>query len=202
MKNKYIKSMALLSLVAAGTVQAQESELATGMSHQSLDSINSIDYSPNAPDVMQQKGFGSGTYYVWVAASGASATSSALDYSYSGGGCMQQDGNSQLDGDLDVNVQLPDGHQVLGFRYYWNDNSASSSSAILWQFDGLGSVNNFGTNTSTGDTGTGSFYLDLSADNIIVNNAAGSYTIRFNSNENGSAQEMCAVRLFMDADPV
>lgn len=202
MKNKYMKSMALLSLAATGMVQAQESEMGVGIDNGSLDSINSINHSPDAPDMQLNKGFGTGNYYVWVSASGASSNHSALNYSYAGGGCMRQDSAGQSNGDFDINVQLPDGHQILGFRYYWYDASASDSRASLFQFDGLGSLTLFGNNDSTGDTGFGEFYLDLSGDNIIVDNFSGSYTIRLNSNEDGNNQRVCAVRLFMDADPV
>lgn len=114
---------------------------------------------------------------------------------------MRQDSNPSLNGDFDVNLQLPDGHQILGYRYYWFDVSASSSRASLFQFDGAGGTTLLGNNDSTGDSGFGESYLNLLADNIIVNNYNGSYTIRFNSNEDGNDQRMCAVRLFMDSDP-
>jgi len=198
---KYMKSMALLSLATVGITQAQESEMGVGIEHGNLDSINSINHSPNAPDLMTEKGFGSGSYRVFLAASGASSTYSVTDYAYAGGGCMRVDGNGGIDGDFDLNFQLPDGHQILGYRFYWYDASASNSNAYLFKFDGAGGLTLLGNNASTGDTGYGEAYLDLSADNLIVSNFDGAYTIRFTSGEDGNDQRVCAVRLFVDADP-
>ena len=168
-----------------------------GEKHQSLDGMNAINHNPNAEDMVIEKGFGTGFYYALIPASGGSANYSTVDYTYGGGGCMYTS-NSLVDGDLDINLQLPDGHTLLGFRYYWSDTDAGSSDATLYKFNGLGSVTNLLNIASTGDTGFGSLYENLSGGDHVIDNSTGAYVIRFDGGS-GNTQEMCGVRLFFES---
>ncbi len=197
MKSKILCSVAAAVISFNGFAnEAQfENNSPAGVKHQSLDGMNAINHNPNAEDMMIEKGFGTGNYRVLIAASGSSANYSTVDYTYGGGGCMYTSNNLQ-DGDLDINLQLPDGHTLLGFRYYWNDTDAGSSTARLWKFDGLGGTTNLLNITSTGDTGFGSFYTALTGGDHVIDNSTGAYVIRFDGGA-GNTQEMCAVRLFI-----
>ncbi len=198
MKYKSLKNLAVLAITGTLStgVHAEESDGQIGVYHQTMESVNKP--VPNNDGQDPEKGFESGTYSLFFAASGASANGSALDYTYGGGGCMYQ--NSTIsDGDFDMNLQLPDGHFIRGYRYFWNDTTASSSNAALFQFDGQGGLTVLENHSSTGDTGFGSFFEDFPGGDILVDNTAGAYVIRFNSSENGPGQEMCGVRFVMVA---
>ncbi len=202
MKSKYLKSIALISLATTSIsfAQPEGSEREAGVHYQTLDGLNKV-IDINAPDYLPNRGFGTGNYYLFLGASGAASTDSALDYSYGGGGCMQVDGASVANGDFDMAVQLPDGHQILGYRYYWFDNSASSSQAQLFYFDGTGGFSFWDANVSTGDTGYGDGYVNVDTENVIVDNFGGYYVVRFRSDEDGSNQRICGIRFFIDSDP-
>lgn len=193
-KTKFLLSM-LSTMVVGASMAQEEADGQVGTYMQTMDSVT----KPTPLDGhTNEKGFDSGLYYLFFSASGASSNGSTLDYTYEGGGCMSQN-NSILNGDLDVNLQLPDGHSIRGYRYYWYDTSASSSAASLFQMDGQGGFTLIDSYDSTGDTGYGSFYSNLTDGDHVVNNTNGAYVIRFNSNENGSGQRMCGVRIAMVA---
>lgn len=193
-KNKILITM-LSTMVVGASMAQEEADGQVGTYMQTMDSVT----KPTPLDGRtNEKGFDAGLYYLFFSASGASPNGSALDYTYSGAGCMHQN-NSIANGDLDVNLQLPDGHSIRGYRYYWYDSSASSSNAILFQLDGQGGLTTLDNYESTGDTGYGSEYNNLTGGDHVVNNTNGAYVIRFNSNEDGNTQRMCGVRIAMVA---
>ena len=105
--------------------------------------------------------------------------------------------SNHTDGDFDINLQLPDGHIIQGFRYYWNDTDADSTTARLWKFNGLGATSSLLAISSTGDTGYGQNYVALTGGDHVVDNTTGSYILRFDGSGTGFTQRMCGVRLFM-----
>lgn len=187
-KYKCLAAITLLSLSSIGLCDTQDRDTGT----ENLDSINAIHH----PGEDQLKDFASGTYYVFVSAAGATAIRNEDTFDYSGSGCIYETGDSGAF--FDVNLQLPDGHLIRGYRYYYYDGSASSSNTILFQFHGDGTFTSIHDIVSSGDTGYGNIYEVLSGGNHVVNNANGAYVIRFNSSEAGNNQRLCGVRLFMD----
>jgi hypothetical protein len=192
MKYKFLTSIAMLYMGSTGISHAQNVESDRDAGTGSLDSLNAIHKGTGD---QQNKDFDTGSYNVFIAASGAAAIETEDTYVYSGSGCLHE--TVDTGANFDVNVHLPDGHIINGFRYYYDDSSASSSIATLYQMDGRGGITLMNTVTSTGDTGYGSLYETLPDGDHVVNNANGAYVIRFSSNEVGSTQKVCGVRFQM-----
>ena len=202
MKYKFIKSVAMVSLAISGASFAQEegSDRESGVYYQTLDGLSKTK-DPNSLNNGENKGFDDTGYFVFLGASGAVSTNSGMDYSYVGGGCMRANSGTASNGDFDLDLQLPDGHQIEGYRYYWYDDNASSSQVQLFKFDGSGGITFWDANVSTGDTGYGNEYLNLFSENIIIDNSTGYYVFRFSTNEEGNNQRMCGVRLYIITNP-
>ena len=196
MKNKLLCSIAVTLMASNGFANEPqiENNAPIGETFQTLDGLNAINYSPNAMDMKLEKGFGSGIYYLFIAPSSGSVNHSTLDYTYGGAGCMYTS-SSHTDGDFDVNLQLPDGHSINGFRYFWNDTDTGFSTARLWKFNGAGGVIDLLSISSTGDTGFGSAFDTVVNYPHVIDNTTGSYVIRFTGSGSGSTQEICGVRL-------
>ena len=197
MKNISLKVLTIFTMIVSIPVGifAQDSEAPVGIYYSTMDSFNK-------PILHEEesvfKGFDPGNYFLFFSASSASANGSALDYTYGDGGCVYQK-NHINNGDLDINLQLPDGHIIYGLRYYFNDTSTLSSNVLLLKFNGQGGSTTLQNLSSTGDTGFGSIYQGILDGAHVVDNSNGSYVIRFNSHEDGISQKMCAVRLFLGA---
>ncbi|KAA3638312.1 MAG: hypothetical protein DWP95_12915 [Proteobacteria bacterium] len=155
--------------------------------------------NPDDPDYLATKTYGepSGNYGVYLPASGTSPYSKSMTSIYGGAGCIYRNSPS---GFYDLQLQLPDGHEIHGFRYYFYDSSAASSTAYLYTVDNSGIFSSELTIVSTGDTGYGSVYAGLPT-TTLVDNYNYTYSIRFYSGETGGNQEICGVRLFMDSTP-
>jgi len=185
-------------VVCAGTLAWAEgdleSDLAPGQTffpaepafHQPLHplEIEAMDRAPGATD---------GTYFLFVSASGGgSATNSGLDYSYSGGGCLQADGNMAPDGEWDVDIQIPEGHTIGGIRYFYYDSVSENSMLKVYTFGGDGTVTLEFSISSSGDTGYGSDFDTLT---VPANYADYSIALRFSMGITGSAHRACGARL-------
>lgn len=197
-KIKSIFSAAVLTFSA--TVVAEEIDGNAEKEIYQSDASIKEDSSIYGEDYPHEKGFAPGDYYLFVGASGATSTSSALDYNYGGAGCMQTASAGHADGDFDLNLQLPDGHEIIGMRFYYNDtNETSDVSARLAKFDGGGGATSIIYIKPSTSAGYGSTYLGNI--NHIVTNNDGYYIIRFNLESNDATNEVCGVRLFIDSDP-
>lgn len=201
---KNFKKIAVLSSILMGSAMAQDSE--QGLDSQPIDELNQAMYQPvdkNAADYIDQKTYGSGDYYLFYAASGATSIHDS-EYSYGGAGCVYRTSGDRY---FDMPLQIPDGHAIYGFRYYWydNDNSAISNAALL-KYNGEGDVETLLTVVSTDTSGYGNSYDDIQnssgvAEPHTVNNRTGSYVIRFSSDGTDEKIKICGVRLFIDSTP-
>jgi hypothetical protein len=155
--------------------------------------------NPDDPDYLPTKTYGAtfGEYYVYLPTSGITPYSKSSTAAYGGAGCIQRSSSS---GYYDLQLQMPDGHEINGFRYYYSDSSASSSTAFLYTIDNTGTFSNELSITSTGDTGYGTIYASMPA-TTLVDNFNYRYGIRFSTGETGSNQKICGVRLWMDSNP-
>lgn len=208
---KKLKQMAALGglLMGSGVVVAQDTyhELEDPALAEANQSLLYQVPNKNAQDESDLKAFGSGFYYLFLSASGATEISTAEGYAYAGSGCMRATTGLK---DLDVAVQIPDGHQINGFRYYWYDNDTNADTrAYLYKFSDTGSVMSLGsatTVTSTDTSGYGSAYQQLEDSNgdfapHTVDNSTGSYVIRFYSRETDNKIRMCGVRIAIYTNP-
>lgn len=181
---------------------ALEDELMLQPGESLLDSSWRSEFKPSPKDLdyISTKTYGeaNGYYYVYLPASGASPYDKSSTYVYSGSGCIHR--NTPSGSWYELQLQMPDDHQLIGFRYYYSDSSASSSTAFLYTIDNTGTFSNELSITSTGDTGYGAIYASMPA-TTLVDNFNYRYTLRFYSSENSSNQEICGVRLFMDSTP-
>lgn len=198
MKQILLKSMALASLFFSGIVSAEvsEADLPIGVKYYDKEAKSKAD-DPNAEDSLANRGIGSGFYYLFLGASGAAVTNSNPTYAYSGGGCMQRNSGGVIDGDFDLDIQVPDGHEIQGIRYYFYDNSAGSSALASFKFDGEGGLTLLDSILSTGDTGYGNIYQAFTTPHV-VDNITGHLVLRFNSNEDGNDQRLCGARIFIE----
>lgn len=195
MKNIFLKSIALTLLATSGLVCAQINDANRPFDQQSKPTNNeTIPFPSDGQN--PEKGFIPGqVYYLYFPASVGAPISQTADKAYWGAGCVYMGASSGLD----VSLQLPDGHSIRGFRYFWDDNSAGSTAAVLFDFDGAGGFTNIHRVDSTGDTGFGSDYQNLAGGDVVVDNWNNAYTIRFTTNEGNSSQRMCGVRIAMVA---
>jgi hypothetical protein len=164
-------------------------------SEQTVDDLNGIHKGSGD---QHDKSFDSGFYNVFISASAAAPADSADTYAYESAGCIYETGDAGAF--FYVNLHLPDDHIIEGVRYYYHDESASNSTAILYLMAGDGTNTNLGEVSSTGDTGFGSLYEVLTDGDHVVDNSNGAYVIRFSSNEVGSNQRLCGVRLQMESN--
>ncbi len=195
--NKLIIVGIILSLSMSSHSQTIEADAIVGEENLSYENKNpKEELSDIELAASNNKGFGDGTYFLFIGASGASSTYSTADHAYAGGGCMQINSGSGLDGDFDLNLQLPDGHTIGGIRYFYYDDNAGNSSISLFKFDGEGGLTLLYSNFSDTDTGYGSVFTTPNPQ-PIVDNSTGSYTLRFNTSQDGNSQRVCGVRIVM-----
>lgn len=196
---KKIKQMAALGslLIGSGVVVAQDvfdefEDPALAEANQSL--YQEADKNPE--DDSNRKAFGNGYYSLFLPASGATEINTSEGYRYIGGGCMRATTGAKS---LDMAVQIPDGHRIHGFRYYWYDNDSSAvSDATLYKFNDIGGSMLLGQMASSDNVpGYNSGYRNIA--NHIVDNSTGSYVIRFYSSAANSNIRMCGVRLSISA---
>ncbi len=148
------------------------------------------------------KGVNEDPYYLFLGASGASITDSDPSYQYSGSGCMHMISDQEPQGDFDLDLQIPDGHQIISFRYYFYDGDQSASSAQLYKFNGQGGSTPIDQAVSTGNSGYGNVLNTLGGTlNHIVDNSTGYYVLRFQAFAAGTSQRMCGVRFYIDPTP-
>ena len=195
MKKLLFKSIAIGLLTTSGLISAQEFDAGMSVNYTNDPSNNGeIQFSTDGQSI--EKGFIPGQiYYLYFNASSAAPISQTAGKTYFGAGCVY----NSATGSLDASLQLPDGHTIRGFRYYWDDASASSTSAAMITYDGAGGFTTLNTIQSTGDTGFDSVYENLPGGDVVVNNATTAYSFRFFNSEAGSAQKMCGVRVAMVA---
>lgn len=203
---KNFKKIAVLSSVLVGSAVAQDSE--QGLDSLLIDKFDQAIYQPvdkTAADYIDQKSYGNGNYYLFYAASSATSAFDA-EYSYQGSGCIYKTSGI---GHFEMPLQIPDGHAIKGFRYYWYDNDHNTSSfsyAGLIKFDGAGDVTELLNIRSTNTSDYGSFYAVIqdsngNAEPHTVDNDTGSYVIRFYSGGTDNKIRMCGVRLYIDSTP-
>lgn len=197
-----ISGLLMSSMVFSQTVIQQELSLQPGESIERFSWQQDFKNNPSDIDRNQLKTYGetNGSYQLVFTASGATAVNKESKFVYGGGGCIYSPSGSTSFQAYDIPLQIPTGHEILGMRYAWDDTSASSSRVILYSIDNLGNFTTEHTVTSTGDTGYGSTYESLTG-GLVINNSSNKYGIRFIPDEDGTAQEMCAVRLELDSTP-
>lgn len=102
---------------------------------------------------------------------------------------------------FDLQLQIPIGHEIRGFRFYYYDDNASSSTAQLYTINiGDGSYTSELLTNSVGDGGYNNHYTSLSPNYLLVTGSR-RYSLRLGSNEQGSNQRLCGVRLLINATP-
>lgn len=190
------------TLGVSQTALEQELSLQPGETIESINWQKDFKENPFDSDVLRDKTYGqiNGGYSIILTASGATAVNKESKFIYGGGGCIYSPSGSTSFAAYDIPLQIPDGHEILGMRYAWNDTNASSSIVYFYSIDNTGNFVTEHSVTSTGDTGYGSLYETLTG-GLIINNASYKYGIRFMPNEDGFAQKMCAVRLEIDSTP-
>jgi hypothetical protein len=190
------------SITLSQTILEEERSLQPGETIERFSWQKDFKENPSDVDVNANKTYGQpfGGYQLLFNASGATAVNKESKFIYGGAGCIYSPVGSTSFDAYDIPLQIPDGHEILGMRYAWDDTSASSSTAIIYSIDNNGAFATEHTVVSTGDTGYGSFYETLTG-GLIINNATYKYGIRFLTNERGTAQEMCALRIELDSTP-
>lgn len=198
-----IHNMCIIGGLLLSGVALSQSALDDELILQPGESLLNTDWSskfkdnPDDPDYLKTYGEPSGYYYVYLPASGITPYSKSSVAGYGSAGCIQR---SSPTGYYDLQLQMPDGHEIKGFRYYYFDNSTSSSNAFLYTVDNSGNLSSQLSITSTGDTGYGTIYANMPT-TTLVSNFSYKYSIRFSTGETGSNQRICGVRLFMDSTP-
>ncbi|KAA3638314.1 MAG: hypothetical protein DWP95_12925 [Proteobacteria bacterium] len=187
--------MAWITAMVATSLTAQ-----TTVPDESIDQVKPFTITkvkPQAIDEQSLKAF-SGLYYLNIVAAGATLVDELGDYTYGNSGCFYE---NNLSGAYDVNLHLPDGHEILGYRYFFEDGTAGSSRTYLYAMHGDGTLTQLHSIQSTGNANTySSVYQGLPTQHF-VNNAENFYVLRFESSEIGDDQEMCGARLFLRATP-
>lgn len=182
------------------TALQDELMLKPGESLFNTERIDEFKDSPEELDYLSTKTYGdvNGEYFIYLPASGASPYDKESTFGYSGAGCIYR--NTPSGSWYELQLQMPDGHEIIGFRYYYSDSNASSSTAFLYTVDNTGSKTDELSISSTGNAGYGSVY-NVTPATMLVDNANYRYNIRMYSSENGSNQKICGVRLYMDSTP-
>lgn len=140
------------------------------------------------------KTYGDGIYTINLIATAATPYSSSVTLNYGSKGCIYGSGY------FDLPLQLPDGHEIFGVRYAFEDSSSDSTEVHLASVDFTGNFVIENTLSSTGDTGYG-FIVDYLSPRVVIDNANYKYMIRFYSPTSTTDQKMCAVQLVMDSAP-
>ncbi|KAA3638318.1 MAG: hypothetical protein DWP95_12945 [Proteobacteria bacterium] len=183
--------MAWITAMVSTTLTAQ-----TTVPDESLDQANpftitKVSYQDD--DENLDKSF-SGFYYLNIAAAGSTVNISADDYAYAGAGCINFDTAA---GFLETNIHLPDGHRIIGVRYFYKDGDTGSSHIQFYRASSNGFFNSLLILDSTGNSGTYTSVYDALAPTHYVNNAENAYVMRFYTSTTGLDQQMCGARLYM-----
>lgn len=128
------------------------------------------------------------------AVASAQSTYDSLSFGSVSSGCKLRNSGGGVDGDFDLEVQLPQGAQITGMRYYWYDEDPLATTATLFTADGEGSINFLGSVASSG-TGFGNGAVGVSH---TIDNAAEHIGVRFDLGEfDGVPSDLraCRVRL-------
>lgn len=204
---KNLKKLIVLGSMFIGSAIAQDLEQELDLPFTNLDQImyQAADYIDQQQSF--QKAYGNGIYFLSYPASGATAVRSTTEYLPAGSNCVYKvsSGSSYFD----MPLQIPPGHAIVGFRYYWYDlSNTAHSTATLLKFDGSGGFSNLLEVQSTDTTGYGSRlgYVRDGSNNLAphtVNYSNGSYVIRFGSSPSaiGTPIQMCGVVLFINSTP-
>ena len=135
--------------------------------------------------------------YTWIVGSVFQPRLSTTAYGYAGGGCLYQASGDQAW--FTADVQLPDGAEILGLRYYAYDDSAGADSELaLVTYDGQGAVADVVNVYSEGSAGYGEFYAQLTTPfTVSTANQALAFLWQPSAAETGSALRICGARLFL-----
>ena len=196
---KYLSIKFMVWIVAMVTTSASGQTLLTDeqLTQAKPFKISKVKYED--PDAHFDKTYSNGSWYsLNITASGSTPAYHNTDYTYTNEGCFYF--NSGLNDALDTNLHLPDGHAIMSMWYYYKDGGSGKSAAYLSRMDGLGNLTALLTNESQGNSGNYNGQ-GVSTSGYIVDNSKYFYHLRFRTNEAGSNQQICGVRLVMDPTP-
>lgn len=182
------------------TVLEDEIQLKQGETSQQNIWVNDFKENQNDHEHTENKAYGNGVYSVTLAASGASAVNKSSEFKYAQGGCIYTPSSSTSFAAYDIQLQIPNGHEIQGMRYSFIDRNASKSRAILYSVSDSGTYTDEHIVFSTGDTGYGSEWVNMPT-RLTINNSTHKYGIRFESYENSANQAMCSARLQIGSAP-
>jgi hypothetical protein len=132
-----------------------------------------------------------------IAGSTLKPRSNTVDYNVSGqGGCVYATGGNQLTW-WNTPLWLPQGAEVVQFRFYFDDTSAADSTAYLTIYDLYGNIVDEFSAQSFGSTGTG--YSTSNPINHRVDYATYSYVMNWRPSVIGSEMQLCGFRIYYTA---
>jgi len=109
------------------------------------------------------------------------------------GGCVYNASGSPT-GILNVPLQLPAGANVLSYRMYFNDTSASNSTAWLTVYDLYGAIVEEYSVSSTGSTGNS--FTDSAQIDHLIDPSVYSYVLNWRPVVAGATMQLCGFRVF------
>lgn len=123
---------------------------------------------------------------------------SVVDFDVSAtGGCIYAENNA-----FDVfntPIWLPQGATVNVLRMYYDDTSASNSSAWFTAYDLYGNIEDEWQVTSSGDSGLG--FNDSDVISHTIDYASYSYLLNWRPVVAGTSMQLCGFRIFYEAPP-
>lgn len=158
--------------------------------------------SEDDPDYMPEKTYesGNGLYYLFLSGSSATPYTSSTVSKYGGAGCVYSPNSSSNSKQYHIQLQIPSGHEIKGFRYYYYDNSTDKTFASLYTIDFDGSYSDKQVVYSSGNSGYGSIYKSL-PEKLFAYNFRYKLGVRFVTYDGTSNQRFCGVRLWIDSTP-
>jgi len=116
------------------------------------------------------------TGYLSIPAAAFQPEEDGYNYEYTGSGIKNLSGSSQY---YRGPVQLPHGAKFISIKFGWYDVSASRDMYVqLWRFENFSGGYSEGFVYSTGSAGHGQSSLDMSGDNLVVDNSQNIYDLR------------------------
>ncbi len=109
------------------------------------------------------------------------------------GGCIYNASGSPT-GILNVPLQLPEGANVLSYRMYFNDTSASNSTAWLTVYDLYGAIAEEYSVSSSGSAGNS--FTDSAQIDHLINPSLYSYVLNWRPVVAGATMQLCGFRVF------
>jgi hypothetical protein len=135
------------------------------------------------------------TYDAWFRVAGTALKprdSDALYQPAGGGGCFYAESGPHLV--YNYPLSLPHGSTLKYFRLYYNDTSASDSTAYLTVYDLYGSIVQEWSVSSSGSLGNG--YNTTAEITHVVDYWNYSYMINWRASTTGSAMQICGFRVY------